>query len=268
MASGTRAVRVEGDRAVALDFTDVGALLAHPSWRSEAAVPGMMQTLDLAELAPVIPHPGKIFCLGMNYRSHAAELGRELPDHPTLFAKFPSTLVGARDNIVLPAVSDEVDWEVELAFVIGARVKHASAADAASAIAGFTILNDISVRDYQHRTSQFLQGKVFEATAPVGPWLVTTEELGGAAPDLALMCEIDGEVMQQGRTSDLVWNPIDLVVYISQITTLEPGDLISTGTPAGVGYGREPRLFLRAGQRVRSSIEGIGELLNLAVKED
>jgi len=226
-----------------------------------------MQPLDVAQLAPVVPRPGKIFCLGLNYRSHAAELGRELPEHPTLFAKFPNALIGARDDIVLPAVSDQVDWEVELAFFIGTRIKHASAAEAAQAIAGFSVLNDISVRDFQHRTSQFLQGKIFEASTPVGPYLVTPDELAGPAPDLALTCEVDGEAVQQGRTSDLVWSPIDLVIYISQITTLEPGDLISTGTPAGVGYGREPPIFLRPGQVVRSWVEGIGELVNRCEKE-
>ena len=156
-----------------------------------------------------------------------------------------------------------MDWEVELAFVIGRTVRRATGAQARDAIAGFTVLNDVSMRDWQFRTMQFLQGKTWDRSTPVGPVLVTPDELpGGTAPDLALRCEVDGEVMQEGRTSDLLFGPEELVAYISTIVTLDPTDLIATGTPSGVGFGRSPQVFLKPGHVVRTTIEHIGELVN------
>ncbi len=193
-------------------------------------------------------------------------MGRELPAHPTLFAKFADTLLGARDDLVLPAVSEEVDWEAEPGVVVGAPVRRASTAQAAAAIAGYTVLNDVSMRDWQWRTTEWLSGKAFEATTPVGPWLVTPDEVGDAA-DLALRCEVDGRVMQSSRTSDLLFRPADLVAYVSRITTLRPGDLIATGTPGGVGVARTPRVFLAPGQVLRTVIEGVGECVNTCVAE-
>jgi acylpyruvate hydrolase len=202
----------------------------------------------------------------MNYRSHVEEMGREQPTHPTLFAKFARSLLGPRDPLILPPESNQVDWEVELAFVIGREVRRATGREARDAIAGFTVLNDVSMRDWQFRTMQFLQGKAWEGSTPMGPALVTTDEVpGGSAPDLVLTCEVDGEVMQKGRTSDLLFGPEELVAYISTIVTLEPGDIVATGTPSGVGAGRTPPVFLRPGQVVRTSIEGIGELVNECV---
>lgn len=193
-------------------------------------------------------------------------MGRELPQHPTLFAKFANTLLGARDDIVLPAVSNEVDWEAELGVVIGAPVRRANVAQAAAAIAGYTVINDVSMRDWQWRTGEWLQGKAFEASTPVGPWLVTGDEVGDAA-DLELRCEVDGEVMQRSRTSDLLFSPADIVAYISQVTTLEPGDLIATGTPGGVGAARDPKVFLQPGQKVRVTVDGLGECVNICIEE-
>jgi acylpyruvate hydrolase len=264
--AGTRAARLEEDELVLLDAGDVGSLLGETDWaRRATAEGGSRTTLDGADLGPVVPKPPKIVCLGMNYRSHIEEMGREAP-HPTLFAKYARSLIGPGDPIVLPPESDQVDWEVELAFVIGREVRRATGREARDAIAGFTVLNDISMRDWQFRTPQFLQGKTWEGSTPVGPALVTLDEVsGGAAPDLVLTCEVDGEVMQKGRTSDLLLGPEELVAYISTIVTLEPGDVVATGTPAGVGVGRTPPLFLRPGQVVRTSIEGIGELLNECV---
>ena len=265
--AGTRAARLEEDELVLLDAGDVGSLLGETDWaRRATAEGGSRTTLDGADLGPVVPRPPKIVCLGMNYKSHIEEMGREAPSHPTLFAKYARSLIGARDPIVLPEESEQVDWEVELAIVIGREIRRARGAEARAAIAGFTVLNDISMRDWQFRTPQFLQGKTWEGSTPVGPALVTLDEVsGGAAPDLVLTCEVDGEVMQKGRTSDLLLGPEELVAYISTIVTLEPGDVVATGTPAGVGVGRTPPLFLRPGQVVRTSIEGIGELLNECV---
>jgi acylpyruvate hydrolase len=269
-AEGTRAGRVDGDDVVELGYPDVAAALAaDPDLSGLAAGGARAGRVPLAEadLAPLVPHPAKVFCLGLNYASHIEELGHDRPEHPTLFGKFPRALIGAHDDIVLPAVSDMVDWEVELCLVIGRPVRHAGPGQAAAAIAGYTVANDVSMRDWQRRTSQYLQGKTFEGSTPVGPALVTLDELAGGGADLELRCEVDGQVMQRGRTSDLLFGPVDVVAYISQIVTLEPGDLILTGTPGGVGTGRTPPVYLRPGQVVRTVIEGVGELVNTCVAE-
>jgi len=191
-------------------------------------------------------------------------MGRELPEHPTLFAKYPSALTGPTDPIPLPPESFAVDWEAELAMVVGAAVRRVSPQDAGRAIAGYTIANDVSMRDWQNRTLQWLQGKTFEASTPLGPALVTPDELPGdpAAPDLEIRAELDGMVMQLARTGDLLFGPAQAIAYISTFMTLVPGDVILTGTPAGVGAGREPPIYLQPGQVVRVHIEGIGELVN------
>jgi acylpyruvate hydrolase len=255
---GTRAAIVEGDALLELDCRDVGELLA----RGDAQETGVVHDLAAADYAPVVTHPGKIICQGLNYRSHILEMGHELPTHPTLFAKFREALIGAHDDIVLPATSDAVDWEAELALVIGTRVRHASASEAAAAIGGFTVANDVTMRDWQYRSLEFLQGKTWEHATPVGPWLVTPDEVGGVDPDLAIGCEVDGVVRQDARTADLVFSATDLVAYASEFVTLEPGDLVLTGTPAGVGHGMKPPVYLQAGQVVRTVIEGVGELRN------
>ena len=256
---GTRAARVEGDVLVELDARDVGELLARGG---DAPATGVEHDAATVDYAPVVTHPGKIVCQGLNYRNHILEMGHELPEHPTLFAKFREVLVGAHDDVVLPPESDSVDWEAELALVIGTSVRRASPSEAAAAIAGFTVANDVSMRDWQYRTLEWLQGKTWEHSTPVGPWLVTPDEVGGTAPDLAIGCDVDGVVRQASRTSELVFSPADLVAYVSGFVTLEPGDLLLTGTPAGVGHGMDPPLSLAPGQVLRTTIEGIGELRN------
>lgn len=269
---GTHAARVGRDVLVELEFPDVGALLRSGNDALERVergehVTGAERALDGADFAPVILDPGKVVCVGVNYADHIAEMGRDAPDFPTLFAKFSDALIGARDAIVLPGVSDMVDWEVELAVVIGRDVRHASPEQAASAIAGFTVANDVSMRDYQNRTLQWLQGKTFEHATPIGPWMVTPDELGGTAPDLGLTCEVDGIVRQSSRTSQLVFGPAAIVAYLSDVVTLRPGDLVLTGTPGGVGHAMDPPVYLRPGQTVRTEIEGIGALVNRCVPE-
>lgn len=268
--AGTRVARLEGDDIVVLDrWPDVGTLLAEdPDWRAHVEeAEGRHFPVNEADFAPVVPDPPKIMCLGLNYRNHILEMGRELPIHPTLFAKFSRALIGARDPIILPRVANEVDWEVELAIVIDRAVRYISPDQARDAIAGYTVLNDVSMRDWQRRTIEWLQGKSFERSTPVGPWLATPDEVDDAR-DLQVRCLVDGEVMQEARTSDLLFKPADIVSYISQFVTLEPGDLISTGTPGGVGAARKPRVFLKAGQVVTTTIECIGELINACVDED
>ncbi len=262
----TRAVRVEDDGYVDLGYADVGTLLAQDGWRARAvSATGTTYAGDDVEFAPLVTRPGKILCVGLNYRNHILEMGRELPEAPTLFAKYAESLIGARDDIVLAPESDQVDWEAELTVVVGAPVRRATAEQAENAIAGFTVLNDVTMRDWQYRTKQWLQGKTFEATTPLGPVLVTPDELpGGMAPALTMTASVDGEVVQKADTSDLVFGPVELVQYISTIITLQPGDVIATGTPGGVGHARKPARYLTDGSRLVTEISGIGRLDNLA----
>jgi len=262
---GTRAVLVDGDGvARELDASDVGTLLAASEGSATLPLTGVEHAVDTLDHAPLVPAPRKIFCLGLNYRAHILEMGHEFPDHPTVFAKFPISLVGARDDVWLPRESDAVDWEAELGVVIGWTVRRASAEAARDAIAGYTVVNDVSMRDWQYRTQQWLQGKTWERSTPVGPWLVTPDEVDHAT-DLRVTCAVDGVLMQDGRTSDLLFDPVETVQYLSTLCTLEPGDLISTGTPAGVGHGRKPPVYLRSGQVMTTAIEGVGELVNRCV---
>lgn len=259
----------EGDQARCIDLpaNDLGDLLRLPDWRSiaEASNSQPGSALSEVELAAPTPRPAKVICLGLNYRSHILEMGRDLPTHPTLFAKFASTLLGPGDDIRLPEASSEVDWEAELAVIIGRPISGGSPSDAIDAIAGYTILNDVSMRDWQWRTTQWLQGKAFDATTPVGPFLVTADEVdphGTGAPALKISCSVDGEVMQEANTGDLLFSPADAVAYISQFTLLEPGDIVATGTPGGVGAGRSPKRFLRDGETLTTEIEGLGRISN------
>ncbi|HET6449594.1 MAG TPA: fumarylacetoacetate hydrolase family protein, partial [Conexibacter sp.] len=204
---------------------------------------------------------------GANYMAHLDEVGLPAPDYPTLFAKYSCALIGPNDDIVLPPNSDAVDWEVELALVIGAPLRHASEDEVLDAVAGYTILNDVTMRDWQLRTSQFLQGKTFEAATPVGPFLVTPEEVDHGR-SLAIECAVDGEVMQSAKTSDMLFSIPHVLSYISQFITLLPGDLVATGTPAGVGAARKPPVYLTAGKTLTSTVEGLGEQVNRCVAPD
>ncbi|GAA2345850.1 fumarylacetoacetate hydrolase family protein [Streptomyces violaceusniger] len=257
--NGLRTVRVEDGGYVDLGPGDLGGFLAHADWQSRAAdAQGPRLSLDRSQLAPVIPQPGKIVCVGLNYRTHITEMGRDLPEFPTLFAKYPEALIGPNDPLTLPEESDAVDWEAELVVVVGQRVRRADRAAAEAAIAGYTILNDVTLRDWQFRTREWLQGKTWEATTPLGPYLVTPDEL---APDAEISCTIDDEVVQKSNIGDLLFDAADLVSYISTILTLNPGDLIATGTTGGVGHARKPPRYLQGGETVVTRIDGIGELV-------
>lgn len=258
----TTAVRIDSDAAVDLGARNVGQLLARADWRTFARDhAGEQLSLDGLDFAPVVPAPEKIICVGLNYRAHILEMGRELPEFPTLFAKYPRTLVGAFDDIVLPSASDAVDWEAELGVVVGAEVRHADADQAATAIAGYTVVNDVTERDWQYRTTQWLQGKNFERTTPMGPYLVTGDAGAGIAA-FELSCEFDGEVVQRANTADLVFDPVALVAYVSTMVTLVPGDVIATGTPGGVGHARKPARYLTDGAVLTTRIDGVGECRN------
>jgi 2-keto-4-pentenoate hydratase/2-oxohepta-3-ene-1,7-dioic acid hydratase in catechol pathway len=211
-------------------------------------------------LAP-IALPQKIICIGLNYRDHANEVGMPLPTDVVAFAKYANSLVGDGADVEIPRESEQVDYEAELAFVIGKRGRHIPAERAYDYIAGYTIVNDVSVRDYQLRTSQWMLGKAFDTHAPCGPVIVTTDEI----PDpqaLGIRTIIGGELLQNSSTSQLVFDVPRLVAELSAVMTLEPGDIVATGTPAGVGISRTPKRWIRAGERVRVEIDKIGALEN------
>ena len=262
--NGTSAARITDGTVVALPYPDVVALLGDPQWRTAASSSGTDHG-DASALEYNLPavRPGKTMCCGLNYRSHVLEsrTRRELPQYPTLFAKFPDTLTGALSPICLPHASAMVDWEAELGVVIGTPARRVSAGQALDHVAGLTAVNDVSMRDWQRRSSEWLQGKNFEASTPVGPALVTLDEFDDPL-DLAISCDVDGQVMQQARTSELLFSIAELVSYASTFTTLRPGDLIVTGTMSGVASAREDQPFLKDGQVVTVTIEGIGSCRN------
>ena len=217
---------------------------------------------DVRLLAPV-PRPGKVVCLGLNYRDHAAESGIEVPSEPVIFGKASSSVIGPQDCILLPETSAKVDYEVELAFVIGARAKNVSACTAMEYVAGYTVLNDVSARDYQLEKpgGQWFLGKSFDTFCPTGPWIVTADEIQDPH-NLALSCQLSGETMQQSNTSQMVFRIPDIIEYISRVFALEPGDVVATGTPPGVGFARRPPRMLQRGDVVRCTVESIGSLEN------
>ncbi|MCX4967215.1 fumarylacetoacetate hydrolase family protein [Streptomyces sp. NBC_00654] len=268
----TRAVKLEGSVLVDLGEADLGTLLAQPDWAGIAAartVASGAATYDVegADFAPVVPQPSKVICVGHNYSGHIKEMGRELPSYPTLFPKFADTLTGANDPIEKPAETGALDWEVELVVVIGKPVRRASEDEAAAAIAGFTVMNDVSMRDWQFRTIEWTQGKIWDSSTPVGPYLVTPDEVGGVRPALEVSTTVDGRVMQRDNTGTLLFDPVFLVRYVSTITRLNPGDLIATGTPAGVGHARDPKIYLAGGETVVTEIAGLGACTNVIVEE-
>lgn len=262
---GTVAARVEGNVVTRLDgFADVGAVLRSGALEQVAEAAGVTEAFDESKLAPVIVAPQKVVCVGLNYRNHILEMGRELPEYPTLFTKYPESLIGPRDDIQLPPESDAVDWEGELALVVGKTVRRATAEQAAEAIAGYSVLNDVTMRDWQYRTPMWFQGKAWENSTPIGPVFVTPDEIPAGA---TMTTRVNGEVVQSTPIDDLVFDSAALISYISTIFTLNPGDVIATGTPGGVGHARKPQRYLTAGQTLSTSIDGIGELVNLAVAE-
>ena len=232
------------------------------------ANPEAVSPIGLSEvklLAP-IPRPPKFICVGLNYRDHAAESKMEIPPVPTIFNKFTNVVIGPGANIVLPKVTRKPDYEAELAFVIGRGGRYIPAPKAMEHVFGYTIVNDVSARDFQNATSQWLMGKTFDTFAPMGPWIVTKDEIADPhALDISL--EIGGVTLQKSNTKELIFKIPELIEYISQVVTLEPGDIVATGTPPGVGFAQKPPRWLRPGEEVIVRIEGIGELRNPVVAE-
>jgi acylpyruvate hydrolase len=222
--------------------------------------------LPAVTLKAPVPQPGKIICIGLNYRDHAAESNMAIPDYPTIFSKYANSVIGAGEPIVIPRVTDKVDYEGELAFVIGQRARHVSEEQALACVAGYMGFNDVSARDFQMRTSQWMIGKTFDTFAPMGPALVTADDISDPH-NLDIRVTIDGELLQSSNTRNLIFPIPNLVAYLSQVMTLEPGDVVATGTPSGVGFARNPPRFLQPGDVVRVEIEGLGTLVNPVVAE-
>lgn len=223
-------------------------------------------TLEEVRLCAPIPRPPKIICLGRNYRDHAEEQGAKIPEAPLLFAKAPTAVIGPGQPIVIPGGSTKVDFEGELALIIGKRTSRANQKQAAEAIFGYTCLNDVTEREAQAREKQWFRAKSMDTFAPLGPCITTRDEVGDPL-DLSLTTRVNGEVMQSGTTGDLIFAPVDIVIFASRSITLEPGDIISTGTPGGVGVFRDPQVFLKMGDVVEITIDKIGTLSNPVVDE-
>jgi len=275
-----RLANVQGRAAVILDgrLVDVerasgGRLPADPM----ALIPQLDAARDLpvledspavddVRLSPPVPRPQKIIAIGLNYRAHAEESGLSLPEQPVVFAKLPSALAGPTDDIVVPAGRVRVDWEAELVVVVGRRGRHIPAEQGWAHVAGVTCGQDVSDREEQFRAlRQFTMAKSFDTYAPIGPVLVTPDELENP-DDLAIRCRIDGEEVQSSRTNDLIFSVPELIAWISSICTLEPGDLVFTGTPGGVGDSRQPPRYLSPGNVVETEIEGVGVMRNRVVE--
>lgn len=223
-----------------------------------AAAGGELALAD-AELLPPVPNPQKIICIGLNYADHAAEAGIEAPPVPTFFAKFANALVADGATVALPASSSKVDFEAEVAFVIGRAAKDVAVAEALDHVAGYTLLNDLSARDLQFQTPQWLPGKVFDGSAPCGPALVSADEVGDPTA-IGIALDRNGERMQESSTVELIFSVAELVAHLSTLMTLVPGDIVSTGTPAGVGSTRDPRIWLEPGDELIVSSPALGEL--------
>lgn len=267
---GTRAA-VLGD-GVAVLFADhcLGDVLARPAWRREAEelLAGAADNPDnvVAEtawaFAPLITRPGKIICVGLNYAAHIDEMGHARPEVPTLFAKFADAVAGARDDIRVPeACAQKLDYEGELAVIVGETCLEVDEEQASGAIAGYAIMNDFTQRDLQYATEQWLQGKTLQRASAFGPWLLTADAFD--ADSARVQTLIDGELRQDAPIADLVFSPAKLVSYISQFVQLNPGDVISTGTPAGVGHGMNPPTYLHDGQEMVVTIDGLGKQCNV-----
>jgi acylpyruvate hydrolase len=273
--SGEEVAVVDGDDVLAVrDLVPdapgdmIGVIAAGEQLRDQLAAAlrsapaGARRPLGSIELLPPIPRPGKVLCLGLNYAAHAREGGNEVPDYPTVFVRVTTSLVAPGAPVVRPRASDKLDYEVELAIVIGRRCHDMAEDDALPFVFGYTIMNDVSVRDYQRRTSQWTMGKNFDGTGPMGPAIVTADELPPGARGLAIRTRLNGELLQDGNTADMVFPVPRIVSLLSEVMTLEPGDVIATGTPSGVGHARRPPLWMKPGDVVACEIEGIGTLSN------
>lgn len=234
---------------------------------ADAALAKTIKPLAGVRFLPVVPRPGKVVCLGLNYADHAKEGGHARPEYPSFFLRGATSLGAHQQPIIRPKASSKLDYEAELAVVIGKKVRHLSKDNALDCVAGYTCCNDGSIRDYQRKTNQWTIGKNFDQTGPLGPWLVTADELPPGAAGLRIQSRLNGKVMQNANTHDFLWNVVESLVIITECLTLEPGDVIITGTPAGVGYARTPPVWMAPGDVCEIDIEGIGVLSNTIADE-
>jgi acylpyruvate hydrolase len=255
-----------GDRLIPLDgLTEIGRDTPAETLAAATELPGEAVSVSEVYLCPVVPNPDKIICVGLNYLAHVGESGRELPTYPVLFTKFASSLIGPRDDIVLPAESEQVDYEAELAVVVGRAGRRIPRERAAEHVLGYTVANDVTMRDYQYKTHQWLQGKAWDDSTPLGPYLVTADEVDVSSA--GVRTTIGGEKLQDSDLSRLIFDIPTLIATVSEFTTVLPGDVILTGTPGGVGFRRDPQLFLRDGDEVTVEVDGVGSLTNRVRRE-
>ena len=273
---GTRWITTQGADLLALDAVvppgrdDDEVMLKLAGDGVAASALARAERLDPAQVRWLTPvaRPGKVICLGLNYAAHAAEGGNAAPEYPAFFMRGATSLIAHGAPLVRPRVSNNLDFEAELAVVIGRRSRHLTAANALSAVAGYSCFNDGTLRDYQRRSSQWTIGKNFDGTGPFGPWLVTPSELPAGAAGLHIESRLNGQVMQSDDTSHMIVTVTDALVLLSEALTLEPGDVIAMGTPSGVGYARKPPVWMKPGDTIEIEIEGVGLLSNPVVQED
>ena len=249
-------VRIHPTAASAIDLAMNAA--DHPAGEETALA-------EITLLAPV-PRPGKVVCIGLNYRAHAIEGGNPIPDYPAVFLRGATSLCDPGADMILPECSDKLDYEAELAVIIGRTATNVDASSALDHVAGYSCFNDGTLRDYQRKSSQWTMGKNFDRTGGFGPELVTPDELPAGASGLRIVSRVNGEVVQDSDTADMIFDVATLIATLSEAMTLEPGDVIATGTPSGVGYARKPPLFLREGDRIEVEIEKIGTVTNIVAR--
>ena len=265
--AGVIDVVAAGDAPATVDALLNGGEAALNALRALAANPPSNAILaeDSIQPGPCVPHPGKVLCVGLNYARHAAESGMARPETPVLFSKFDNSIAAHRDSIPLPEAAEQYDYEVELVVVLGKRARDVTVEDALDYVLGYCTGNDVSARDLQMRTSQWLLGKSLDKFMPIGPYLVTADEVGDPQA-LSLKCWLNGELRQNSHTSDMIFSVAEIISYASRYMTLEPGDIIPTGTPEGVILGRDPKVWMKPGDEVTVEVEKLGQLTNTLVR--
>ena len=266
---------VEGDEVIAVEGAGVAADIAGVIAGGEAALGAVKaaaasgERLKVGEVKPALPlsRPNKFICVGLNYALHAKEGGHDIPTYPSFFPRYATSLVPAGGNVIRPKASETLDYECELAFIVGKGGRHIKEADALGHVFGYTIFNDVSVRAFQRKTSQWTPGKNFDGTGPFGPIVVTPDELPPGASGLRITTRVNGETMQDSNTEDMIFTVANIIATLSEFMTLEAGDVVATGTPSGVAHARKPPAWMKAGDVVEVEVEKIGVLRNPVVDE-
>ncbi len=265
-SGGTQVGSVSGDSVHVLPYPDMFAALGAGIDGLKAAKPTATLALSDVKILAPIPRPQKLICIGLNYRDHAIESNMEIPKLPTVFNKFATSVIAPGESVVLPKISEKPDYEAEFAFVIGKGGRNIAADKWQDHVIGYTIINDVSARDIQLATSQWLMGKTFDTFAPMGPYITTADEIADPH-NLNISLDLNGQTLQNSNTRELIFKIPELIAYLSSVFTLETGDIVSTGTPAGVGFARKPPVLLKPGDNMVVKVEGLGELQNPVVGE-